>query len=736
MAEQTQEWRPPAEWLRFVERTKQWSLPVGTGTYLRWVALGLVLASLVGLASAAPQTEIRAGYFLLAVLGLQFSGLVPLYCIGLVTPVLATVLGTMPLTPGRTAQTCISAMFNPMTALVLGSFSVHAISTACRLDVRFLQAVAGAFGSRPALFLLVLMLGCMVCSAVTLVTLMVLAAVSPLARKAPGAGGATLVLGVGIACTLGGVVTPIAGTPALVALSVLAEFGAPVRFLDWTLVALPTMTCVCVGAWAVLLAMFGPPPELDAEDRKALSADAPPLTAREKVFLGLAGCFLLGCTAQPWIEPWVGHAGNLALLLTALTFTVFLSRDDFLQLPWDVLAQLFGVNVIVLVLRESGLGLRIAAVAAGVSVGFYPLWVEVARLTAVVMVLASVAPHGIVATIVMPVVVALGFQLYAPVLVALLAVMAIACGVGTPYSSMDLLMTVQEMDRGGRAPARKRDFVVGGTAVTLVAWGVLTTVGFGAGMAVVGLEPPRIIRHEPAALQPHLGGASTVSRLRDLEQRLAQVEPRIGSEMDHLVDELEGSREAPGSLTAAGNVDGVPAATADWGRNATTTPPPPKPDPPWGWGNTYGKFALRGPDGELVPLHDGPPDPYSDDAFVHSVEHSLARSRSSPPEGSAPALPPAPAGPPSVHARVEQKVAKARLRAAAKVHAQREGTAAALPEKPAPEPPAAAREPPAGAGEKLADSSGVARAGAHTAGAVAWAEAEAAAVLQRLGAAI
>ena len=49
---------------------------------------------------------------------------------------------------------------------------------------------------------------------------------------------------------------------------------------------------------------------------------------------------------------------------------------------------------------------------------------------------------------------ALGFQLYAPVLVPLLVVLAVACGVATPYASTDLLMTVEavpgrSLGRGG-----------------------------------------------------------------------------------------------------------------------------------------------------------------------------------------------------------------------------------------------------------------------------------------------
>merc|ERR1719159_2063909 len=242
------------------------------------------------------------------------------------------------------------------------------------------------------------------------------------------------------------------------------------------------MTCVCVAAWGVLLLLFGAPPALDAADRKALCADPPPpLTRRQISFLALAALFFVGCVAQPALEPVVGDPGNLGLLLTALTFSILLAKDEFLQLPWDIIAMLFGVNIITLVIKESGLGLQLATFVINVQHSSGHLWVEVAKPAGITMVLASLAPHPVVATIAMPIVVALGLQLYAPALVALLVVMAIACGLGTPHAATDLLLISEEMER---APAQRRiltraDFIRGGAAVTFVAWLVITTVGFG-----------------------------------------------------------------------------------------------------------------------------------------------------------------------------------------------------------------------------------------------------------------
>jgi len=480
----------------------------------------------------AQMTETRGSCLLLIVLLLQFSGAVPLYCIGLLVPVLATVMRTLPVSAEQTARACFGSMMNPMTALVLGSFTIQAICTRCRLEARFLTVVTARFGERPQTFLLLLMLGCMACSALTMVTLLALAAVRPMAQKARGGGGASVVLGVGIACTLGGVLTPISGAPALVLLSVLQEYGSSVSFLEWLFISVPTQTAVCVAAWAVLLRLFGTPPPVKPEDLEM--TEPPALGPREKLFLGFSGLFLAGCMGEAVLRPVIGDPGNLGLLLCCTTFSTFLGKADFLALPWDVLALLFGVNTMALVLKDSGLARLLAATVIPTQVYDVTLWFEVLKLTACAASVASLAPHAVVATIGFPVVVALGFQLYAPVLVPLLVVLAVACGVATPYASTDLLMTVEAVESTPRGPgerpiAERKDFIRGGVAVTVVGWAVVSTVGYGVGLAVLGVPPQHIIIQEPAELKPSIQKWSeeraTEARLDDLEDRIEDLIP-------------------------------------------------------------------------------------------------------------------------------------------------------------------------------------------------------------------
>merc|ERR1719199_1992022 len=261
--------------------------------FFRTVRIAFAVASIALLNFAArysSEPEVRGGCLIFAVLLLQLTGLLPLYCIGLLIPVLATLFQALPgRTPTEIASDCFGSMFNPMTAVVLGSFTVNAICLKCCLDTRLLTVVARKYEGRPHAFLLALMLGCMFCSSFVLVTLLALAAVRPMARKTQGTEGASLILGVGIACTLGGVLMPISGPPALILLSILAEYGVKLDFLQWVLIATPTMTVVCIAVFAALAFLFGAPPAPNREE----FPHTDPLSQQQVAYLGFAALFLL-----------------------------------------------------------------------------------------------------------------------------------------------------------------------------------------------------------------------------------------------------------------------------------------------------------------------------------------------------------------------------------------------------------------------------------------------------------
>merc|ERR1719387_857551 len=136
--------------------------------------------------------------------------------------------------------------------------------------------------------------------------------------------------------------------------------------------------------------------------------------------------------------------------------------------------------------------------------------------------------------LVIPVVVAVGTKLYCPVLLATLVCISIAFGVGTPYSSQDLIMLVDLTDRRGRPFAQRADYVRAGCIITVIGYIVNMSAGYGLGMAVLGTPPVQIIVQEPKALVPSMelmkdSEEDTELRYLDpekyLEKKLREVDP-------------------------------------------------------------------------------------------------------------------------------------------------------------------------------------------------------------------
>eukprot|EP00424_Heterocapsa_rotundata_P000355 CAMPEP_0168642140 /NCGR_PEP_ID=MMETSP0503-20121227/6972_1 /TAXON_ID=89963 /ORGANISM="Heterocapsa rotundata, Strain SCCAP K-0483" /LENGTH=877 /DNA_ID=CAMNT_0008685439 /DNA_START=157 /DNA_END=2790 /DNA_ORIENTATION=- len=469
----------------------------------RVITLFFLFYTLVNISNEVHEPEIRCAVLIFTVLMCQISGLVPNYCVGLLVPVLATALRVLPgKTIQETAKGCFGSMMNTMTAMVIGSFTINVIFMHCQMEVRFINSISSTFGSMPKLFLLVLMMGCMFVSAVTFVTLLALAAMMPIAMAEEGEAGKSLLLGVAIGCTLGGALTPISGTTSLVAMSALSEYGLEVDFSDWLLVSVPVCTLCCIAAWGILLALYGCPEDMSPDEDNVTSVM--PLTFTHHMFIFLSFCFVAGAALEDSITPYIGSAGNLGLMLCAVAYSSgFLNKADFLAMPWEVLMILFGVNVLSFSLKESGLALALASKIAPANTYDVELWTDMLKITGFCATAASFMGHNVVATLAIPIVVAIGAKLYAPFLTTILAVIAIHVGVASPFSSTDMLLTLESCNAEGQRPMlKKSDFVLAGGLVAVASWLCIGTAGYETAIFFLGRPPSPIIIKAPSELIP------------------------------------------------------------------------------------------------------------------------------------------------------------------------------------------------------------------------------------------
>merc|ERR1719454_1399059 len=156
------------------------------------------------------------------------------------------------------------------------------------------------------------------------------------------------------------------------------------------MVAIPVSTLAVLALWLVMLMLYpdeqkpsqanqtSPRPALDDEElqrqneRDAYEEQeqqeaAEGLTYAHYFFLFVSVAALLGITVfMPALEPIVGHGACISLLVVVMAFgSGFMTRDEFLQLDWDLLMLVGGTNVMAFLVRETGLGADLSAKLVG-----------------------------------------------------------------------------------------------------------------------------------------------------------------------------------------------------------------------------------------------------------------------------------------------------------------------------------------------------------------------------------
>merc|ERR1719316_1270443 len=229
-------------------------------------------------------------------------------------------------------------------------------------------------------------------------------------------------------------------------------------------------------------------------------------------FLGVAIVALLGITVlMPVLQPIVGHAACISLLVVVLTFgSGFMSREEFLQLDWDLLMLVGGTNVMAFLVRETGLGADLSSKL--VSSEFFtmlPYWGFLVILIVGTVVISTTVGHTLTGVLLLPLIVALGLKLQAAETTALLCAVAVPFGMGLPHSSFDNASAFTESRKYGRPKVQltQRDFRLPGIAVTVVAVILLLFLGFGVCVSNYGMPPPVVVSEvseTPEKLKPKI----------------------------------------------------------------------------------------------------------------------------------------------------------------------------------------------------------------------------------------
>merc|ERR1719498_50164 len=233
-------------------------------------------------------------------------------------------------------------------------------------------------------------------------------------------------------------------------------------------------------------------------------------TSSHYIFLCVAVGSLLGITVfMPVLQPIVGHGACISLLVVVMAFgSGFMSRDEFLQLDWDLLMLVGGTNVMAFLVRETGLGAELSEKL--ISSEFFtmlPYWGFLVVLLVPTVVISTTVGHTLTGVLLLPLIVAIGLKLQAAETTALLCAIAIPFGMGFPYSSFDNAISYTESRKYGRPHMHlsQRDFRLTGFAITVVSLILLLFIGFGVCVFNYGLPPPVVVSEvseTPEKLKP------------------------------------------------------------------------------------------------------------------------------------------------------------------------------------------------------------------------------------------
>ncbi|CUF95390.1 sodium/sulphate symporter, putative [Bodo saltans] len=310
----------------------------------------------------------------------------------------------------------LSHVFDHVQILVLGGLTIAKALSKVRLEDVAASWLHHHTAHRPSLYLLgVMVLSCLLCSFVSNVAapLLVLGVIQKTLWEFPSDTNApkAILLGLAIACNLGGMLSPIASPQNAVALQVLTFHN--VSFSSWVAISLPLVAVALLGAWWLLLWWFNPFEHVSYIPLQVTSThNANIRTPRSVETIFVVTVSLI--TVVLWCLPaslLFGDTGIIALIPIVLFFGVgVLKKEDFNTLSWHLMFLLAGGNMLGVCARDSHMVDLVASLMEAF-VASQSAYVTVAVVICSVGLVTTFVSHTVAAMILLPIVAKIGFML-------------------------------------------------------------------------------------------------------------------------------------------------------------------------------------------------------------------------------------------------------------------------------------------------------------------------------------
>ncbi|MBP9865275.1 MAG: DASS family sodium-coupled anion symporter [Candidatus Omnitrophica bacterium] len=303
------------------------------------LAVLLAFAAYFLLPADCPEPARRAaGIFIIAAI-FWACEVIPLFATSLVVIVLEILLLSG---PGlKTYTSFLTPLANPVIMLFLGGFVIARAFHKHRVDEWLAYHLIG--GTRRSAYSL--LLGFMGVTAFlsmwlsnTATAALIFALIRPFLDKLSPTDPyrKSLVFGVALAASFGGIATPVGTPPNAIAIALLAKHGYVIHFFDWMKMALPLTVLLILVTSVILSWCF-------RSENLSLSFDretAPPFTMQAKGVLLIAVTTVLLWLTAAWHG--IPEAAVALAAVAALGAFRYVEPSDMRRIEWDVLILMWG----------------------------------------------------------------------------------------------------------------------------------------------------------------------------------------------------------------------------------------------------------------------------------------------------------------------------------------------------------------------------------------------------------
>ncbi|KAK1011272.1 low-affinity phosphate transporter [Friedmanniomyces endolithicus] len=465
-----------------------------SGTFWVLVACCAIFAVLLGVRFMDAPEQQNCLALIVFVSSLWATEAIPLFVTSLLVPFLVVILRVVRqdekpharLESKAAATYIFAAMWTPVIMLLLGGFTIAAALSKYNIAKMMATFVLSKAGTKPRTVLLTAMGVAMFASMwISNVAAPVLcfSIIQPILRNLPSDSDMSkaLILGIALASNMGGAASPIASPQNLIALQ---NMEPQPGWGIWFFIALPVCIITILLIWLLLLVTFRP----------GRNTTIIPIRPMKDKFTGIQwfisfvtlATIVLWCVSHQ-LEGVFGDMGVIAIIPIALFFgTGILTKEDFNNFLWTIIILAAGGLALGKAVNSSGL---LTTIAVGITqrVQGLSLYAVTCVFCALIALVATFISHTVAALIILPLVreVGLGMAEPHPNLLVMASVLMASAAMGLPTSGFPNMTAIMMEDpQTGRRYLQVRHFLTRGVPSSIMAFGVVVSVGYGCMIAV------------------------------------------------------------------------------------------------------------------------------------------------------------------------------------------------------------------------------------------------------------